>query len=80
MLLDDVVLCAARLAGPAGRRGGTVGTLLCRDLECWHDVRVLPPLAHLGLDRDAARAERVRVLRQRSRSSVGTVLAGGGEG
>ena len=79
-LPNDVVFYSARLAGPAGRRGATVGTLLCRDFECSHNARVLPPLAYQGFDRDAARAERVRVLRERSRSFVETVRAGGGEG
>ena len=79
-LPNDVVFYSARLAGPAGRRGATVGTLLCRDFECSHNARVLPPLAYQGFDRDAARTERIRVLRERSRSFVETVLSGATEG
>ncbi|PWJ53601.1 FBP C-terminal treble-clef zinc-finger [Quadrisphaera granulorum] len=73
-LPNDVVFYAARRAGAAGRVGATVGTLLCRDFECSRNVRVLPPLAYEGFDREAARQQRVAVLRERSRAFLLAVL------
>jgi len=73
-LPNEVVFYAARLAGAAGRRGATVGTLVCRDFECSRNVRVLPPLAYEGFDREAARQQRIDVLRERSRAFLAAVL------
>jgi len=58
-LRSDVQLFAARKAGPAGRGGDTVGTLVCSEFECSHNVRILPPLAYEGFDRAAARDARI---------------------
>lgn len=38
-LPNEVVFYGAKLAGPAGRRGSTVGTLICRDFQCSSNVR-----------------------------------------
>lgn len=73
-LPNDVVFYAARRAGAEGRQGATVGTLLCRDFECSRNARVLPPLAYEGFDREAARQQRVTVLRERSRAFLLAVL------
>jgi len=62
-LPNDVVLFVARRAGDAGRRGDTVGTLLCAGFECSRNVRRLPPSAYLGFDREAARDRRIDALR-----------------
>lgn len=62
-LPNDVVLFVARRAGEAGRRGDTVGTLLCAGFECSRNVRRLPPSAYLGFDREAARDRRIDGLR-----------------
>lgn len=35
----DVTMYAARRAGPLGRRGDTVGTLICTDFDCSRNVR-----------------------------------------
>lgn len=63
-LPNDVVLFTAKRVGEAGRRGDTVGTLVCENFECSRNVRRLPPSAYLGFDREAARDRRIEMLRQ----------------
>lgn len=63
-LPNDVVLFTARRAGEPGRRGDTVGTLVCEHFECSRNVRKLPPVAYLGFDREAARDRRIAALRE----------------
>ena len=65
-LPNDVVLYSARRVGPAGRNGNTVGTLICSEFQCSVNVRTLPPSAYLGFDREAARQQRIDVLRERA--------------
>lgn len=65
-LPNDVVFYAARRAGAPGRKGDTVGTLVCSDFECSANVRKLPPLAYVGFDAAAAREERIVSLRSRA--------------
>jgi hypothetical protein len=60
-----VVLYTTKRAGQAGRRGDTVGTLICENFECSKNVRMLPPSAYLGFDREAARDRRIETLRER---------------
>lgn len=62
-LPNDVVLFSAKRAGAAGRRGDTVGTLVCSEFECSTNVRRLPPSAYLGYDVEAARERRIEALR-----------------
>lgn len=62
-LPNDVVMYSAKRAGDAGRRGDTVGILVCQDFECSQNVRKLPPSAYLGFDREAARDRRIESLR-----------------
>ena len=62
-LPNDVVMFAAKRAGDAGRRGDTVGILVCENFECSVNVRKLPPSAYLGFDREAARDRRIAALR-----------------
>ena len=64
-LPNEVVLYSARRAGAAGRAGNTVATLACAHFECSRNVRVLPPSAYLGFDREAARLHRIEVLQER---------------
>ena len=64
-LPNDVVLYTTKRAGQAGRRGDTVGTLICENFECSKNVRMLPPSAYLGFDREAARDRRIETLRER---------------
>lgn len=75
-LPNPVVFYSARRAGPAGRSGSTVGTLVCQDFECSANVRRLPPLAYVGFDREAARDERVETLRRRAFGFAEAVLRG----
>ncbi|MCK6065043.1 MULTISPECIES: FBP domain-containing protein [Microbacterium] len=63
-LPNDVVFFSARRSGDAGRRGDTVGTLVCEHFECSRNVRKLPPVAYLGFDVEAARQRRIEALRE----------------
>ncbi|TFD26980.1 FBP domain-containing protein [Cryobacterium cryoconiti] len=65
-LPNDVHYFTARRAGPAGRAGDTVSTLVCANFECSANVRKLPPMAYTGFDREAARAKRIERLELRS--------------
>lgn len=58
-LRNDVQLFTARKAGPAGRKGDTIGTLVCANFGCSANVRRLPPLAYDGFDRELARELRI---------------------
>ena len=62
-LPNDVALFSTKRAGDAGRRGDTVGTLVCSEFECSVNARRRPPSAYLGFDVDAARERRVEALR-----------------
>ncbi|GAB6898467.1 FBP domain-containing protein [Kineosporia succinea] len=61
-LPHEVVFMSARRAGPAGRNGNTLGTLVCGGFQCPANVRVLPPLAYEGFDVEAARVHRIEAL------------------
>lgn len=67
-LRNDVQLFAARKAGPAGRAGDTIGTLVCAEFGCSQTVRQLPPLAYEGFDREEARETRIRRLGEHVRA------------
>jgi FBP C-terminal treble-clef zinc-finger len=73
-LPNDVVLYGAKRAGAAGRKGDTVGVLVCEAFQCSHNVRKPPPVAYLGFDVEAARQERIRTLQERSAGFVTAVL------
>lgn len=63
-LPNDVLFYVAKRAGQAGRRGDTVGTLVCADFQCSRNVRKLPPMAYVGFDVEAARERRIAALRE----------------
>ncbi len=63
-LPNDVVFFSARRAGAAGRRGDTLGTLVCSDFQCSTNVRRMPPLAYEGFDRTAEIERRIASLQQ----------------
>ncbi len=63
-LPNDVVFYSTKRVGDAGRRGDTVGTLVCANFECSNNVRKLPPSAYLGFDREAARHRRIEALKR----------------
>lgn len=75
-LTNEVVFYAAKRAGEAGRKGDTIGTLVCAEFGCSANVRKLPPVAYVGFDVGAARLARIDGLRERSRNFVRSVLAG----
>ena len=72
-LRNDVQFFAARRAGAAGRRGDTIGTLACSDFGCSHNVRLLPPLAYEGYDRETARELRILRLQEHIAAFLGEV-------
>lgn len=63
-LRHDVQLYSARKAGAAGRKGDTIGTLVCAEFGCSSTVRRLPPLAYEGFDRETARELRILRLQE----------------
>lgn len=69
-LRNDVQLFTARKTGTAGRKGDTVGTLVCANFECSANVRRLPPLAYEGFDRELAREMRIERLGEHVRAFV----------
>ncbi|MCK0116103.1 treble-clef zinc-finger protein [Isoptericola sp. CG 20/1183] len=68
---NDTSLYVARRAGAPGRKGNTIGTLICTDFRCSRNVRRRPTLAEAGFDDDVARAavveRRIDGLRERTR-------------
>lgn len=77
-LSNDVVFYSAKRAGEAGRRGDTVGTLLCARFECSATVRKQPTVAYVGFDIESARQQRIADLREHSRGFALSVLHGAG--
>lgn len=75
-LPNDVVFWSARRVGAAGRRGSTVGTLICRDFECSRNVRNDPPPAYEGFDVAAARTRRIEDLQLRVAGFAEMLIAG----
>ncbi|WP_182111878.1 FBP domain-containing protein [Actinotalea sp. JY-7876] len=73
---NDVALYVAARAGAAGRKGDTVGTLVCTTFECSRNVRRLPKIVELGTDpADVVVERRVAGLRARSERFVREVLS-----
>lgn len=74
----DVSLYVARRAGAAGRKGDTIGTLICTDFRCSRNVRRRPTRSEAGTDADAVREQiverRIADLRERTRAFVTEVL------
>jgi hypothetical protein len=75
-LTNEVVFYGAKRAGDAGRRGDTIGTLVCAEFGCSANVRKLPPIAYVGFDAEAARLARIEGLGERVRGFVRSVLEG----
>lgn len=73
-LPNDVVFLAAKRAGAAGRKGDTVGTLVCARFECSANVRRLPTSAYIGFDVEAARLQRIESLRERAAGFARSIL------
>jgi len=75
-LPNDVAFYSARRVGAAGRNGNTIGTLICDEFQCSKNVRKPLPPAYLGFDVDAARLQRIEILRTRSAGFVADVQRG----
>lgn len=69
----DVVFFSAKRAGAAGKKGDTVGTLICEDFSCSANVRQLPPLPYEGYDLEAARDRRIIELHEHVAGFAGSV-------
>lgn len=61
-LPNDVLYFFAKKAGAAGRKGDTLGTLICAEFECSANVRRRMPPPYLGFDVEAARTQRIQTL------------------
>jgi hypothetical protein len=75
-LPNDVVFFSAKRAGPAGRNGDTLGTLVCANFECSSNVRKRPTMAYLGFDVDAERLRRIAALREHAQEFVPRIRDG----
>ncbi|WP_159623120.1 FBP domain-containing protein [Ruania rhizosphaerae] len=73
--VDDVSLYVAPRAGAAGRRGDTIGTLVCTDFTCSKNVRRRPTRTEASSPEDRARliASRIAGLQERSARFVAEV-------
>lgn len=74
---DDVTLFTARRAGAVGRRGDSIGILICSDFRCSANARRPPTSTEAGSAsaelRELIVAERIEGLRKRSQSFVAEV-------
>ena len=73
---QDAMLYTARRAGSRGRRGDTIGILVCEDFGCCKHARKLPPAYHKGTDLDAIREQQVAEMSRRVDAFVSEVLDG----
>ena len=74
-LPNPVVFFSAKRAGDAGRKGDTVGVLICEGFQCSSNVRKLPPMAYLGFDQKAARLDRIVALQLHAAGFADAVVA-----
>ncbi|MFC4554153.1 FBP domain-containing protein [Georgenia faecalis] len=77
VVTDDVSLYVARRAGAAGRRGDSVGTLICTEFGCSANVRRPPTSIEVGDDptmREYVVEARIAGLRERAARFVTEVL------
>lgn len=74
-LPNDVVFFGAKRTGAAGRKGDTLGTLICTGFECSTNVRKQPVSAYLGFDVEAERQRRIGQLAERAATFARAVAA-----
>jgi hypothetical protein len=74
-LTDEAVLYTVRRGGSAGRKGDTIGALICANFGCSRNVRQLPPAYHKGTDLESLRADQIAELRRKVRGFVNEVLS-----
>lgn len=72
--LTDVKMFVAKLAGPAGRKGDTVGTLAHANFSCSKHVRRKPNSMEGKLDPEAFKARRVSALLENAQKFARRVL------
>ncbi len=75
-LPNDVVFYGAKRVGAAGRKGDTLGTLICAQFECSTNVRKQPVSAYLGFDVEAERQRRIALLAERAATFARAVAVG----
>jgi hypothetical protein len=63
---DDVSMYVAPRSGPAGRRGDTIGTLICTGFDCSRNVRRKPTIIEAGEDAAGVVQRRIEGLRVRT--------------
>jgi hypothetical protein len=69
-LPNDVTFFSAKRGGDAGRKGDTIGTLVCDNFQCSANVRKAPPIAYLGFDVEAAKLQHIEALGKHVRGFV----------
>ncbi|NMD56772.1 MULTISPECIES: FBP domain-containing protein [Tsukamurella] len=72
---SQAVLYTVRRGGPAGRKGDTIGVLVCEDFSCAANARKLPPAFHKGTDTELIREQNLADLRRRVNGFVAEVLS-----
>ncbi|MFC7489973.1 MULTISPECIES: FBP domain-containing protein [unclassified Knoellia] len=76
---QDVSLYVAKRGGAAGRKGDTIGTLVCTEFVCSSNVRRKPTFTELGSDdppdRELFIERRIEGLRHRAARFIAEVLA-----
>lgn len=75
-LPNPVAFWSARRVGVAGRKGDTVGTLICENFECSKNVRNDPPPAYEGFDTVSAREHKIDELQLRATGFAESLLSG----
>ncbi|WP_018156504.1 FBP domain-containing protein [Demetria terragena] len=79
---DDVSMYVARRAGAPGRRGDSIGTLICTDFRCSRNVRRQPTESEVFSndedDKEMYRQLRIAGLQERSSRFVNRVLGASG--
>ncbi|RHA40757.1 FBP domain-containing protein [Cellulomonas rhizosphaerae] len=71
---EDVSMYVARRAGAAGRKGDTIGTLICTNFDCSANVRRKPTIIEAGQDPAGVIARRTAGLQDRSLKFAREVL------
>lgn len=74
-LTDEAVLYTVRRGGASGRKGDTIGALICANFGCSRNVRQLPPAYHKGTDLARIREHQVGELRRKVHGFVNEVLS-----
>ncbi|MDY6810376.1 MAG: FBP domain-containing protein [Actinomycetota bacterium] len=75
-LPNEVSFFSAKLSGAAGRKGDTVGILMCSRFECSANVRVLPSAMFAGDDPEVVRQQRIAALRKHLGGFARRILEG----